>query len=350
MTTTVGGSNAVIAIADDTIADVRPPDDAESDLVVAPGFVDLQVNGIGDTDVASARDGDWDEFDRRLLAQGVTAWCPTLVTSPLDSYAAKLDRIAEAAARPVVGRPAILGAHLEGPFLGGAPGAHRREHLAAIDLDWLAALPDIVRIVTLAPELPGALDAIRVLTEKGVIVSIGHSTATYEQAVAAIDAGARLATHLFNGMGPLHHRDPGIVGAILSDDRVSASMICDLVHVHPAVARAAFRAKGCERTVLVTDAVAWTHPPDAGDAPRLADGTLAGSTLTMCGAVRNATEAARIDLDDAITAATSTPAHVVGADDRGRLATGRRADLVTLTRDLKVDRVWIGGEVAWGPG
>src|SRR4051794_19889196 len=216
---------AVVIVESGAIVRCEPaPSTADvPDRTLVPGFIDLQVNGVDDIDVASARDGDWDDLDRLLLAQGVTAWCPTLVTAPLDSYDAPLVRIAGAAARPRGARPVILGAHLEGPFLGGAPGAHRREHLVPIDLDWLAALPDIVRIVTLAPELPGALDAIELLTARGVVVSLGHSTATFEQATAAIAAGARLTTHLFNGMGALHHREPGLIGAALSDDRVAAS-------------------------------------------------------------------------------------------------------------------------------
>ena len=310
------------------------------------------MNGIGDIDVASAAGDDWDELDRRLLAQGVTAWCPTLVTAPLDSYATPLRRIADAAARPGAGRPAILGAHLEGPFLGGAPGAHRREHLVPIDLEWLAALPEIVRIVTLAPELPGALEAIELLTARGIVVSLGHSTASFEQATAGVAAGARLTTHLFNGMGPLHHREPGLVGAALSDDRVTASIICDLVHVHPAAVRTAFRAKGRGRVVLVTDAVGWEHSGErmvvsADGAPRLRDGTLAGSALTMDAAIRNATTAVGLPVEDAVWAATAAPADVIGEATRGRIAPGRRADLVRLTPALEVGTVWVGGQPAW---
>lgn len=357
---------AVVDIENGRIAAVRDPRPGEHvpDVLIAPGFVDVQVNGIDDINCATADGDDWDELDRLLLAQGVTAWCPTLVTAPLESYAAPLERIAAAAARRPAGRPALLGAHLEGPFLGGAPGAHRREHLAPVDLDWLAALPSIVRVVTLAPELPGAIEAIRLLRDKGVLVSIGHSTCTYEQAVAAIDAGARLATHLFNGMGPLNHREPGIVGAVLSDDRVSASMIADLVHVHPAVIRTAFRAKGPGRIALVTDAVAWMTAGGDGPrdgltlddgAPRLPDGTLAGSALTMDTAIRNAADRARIDIERVVAAATETPARLLGEADRGRIAEGACADLVTMTASLEVDTVWVGGELAWsgktpGPG
>ncbi|MDQ1396242.1 MAG: N-acetylgalactosamine-6-phosphate deacetylase [Acidimicrobiaceae bacterium] len=322
------------------------------DRVLAPGFVDLQVNGIDQFDVAQAEGTDWDRLDRLVAAQGVTTWCPTLVTAPLDSYAAPLARIAAAAARPDAGRPTIAGAHLEGPFLGGAPGAHRRHDLAPIDPAWLDQLPPIVRIVTLAPELAGAAEAVARLVVRGVLVGLGHSTATFEQAGSAAGAGARLVTHLFNAMGPLHHRSPGLVGAALSDDRLVPSLIADLIHVHPAALGAAFRAKGPGRVVLVTDAVAWrsgavgrVRVAMVDGAPRLADGTLAGSALTMDAAVRNVVEHAGVPLADALTAASTAPASLLGLDDRGRIAPGARADLVALSPApaLAVEQVWIAG-------
>jgi N-acetylglucosamine-6-phosphate deacetylase len=323
--------------------------------VLVPGFVDLQVNGIDDVDVAAAGvsgAGDaWDRLDEMLLDQGVTAWCPTVVTAPLDSYARPLAGIAAAAARPAARRPHIAGAHLEGPFLGGAPGAHPVALLRDPDPGWLDALPPIVRLVTVAAERAGAVDAVERLVASGRVVSIGHSTATYEQSMTAFDAGATMVTHLFNGMGALHHREPGLVGAALADDRVAACLIADLVHLHPAVLRAAFRAKGPAGTVLVTDAVAFRAARvgrlEIGlvdGAPRLADGTLAGSALTMDQAIRNVVNAAGIPWEDAVAAATTTPARVLGLTDRGVIEPGRRADLVLLDRDLVIRGVWVGGE------
>jgi N-acetylglucosamine-6-phosphate deacetylase len=324
------------------------------EITLTPGFIDMQVNGIGPIDVAAADGGDWEELDRRLIAQGVAAWCPTLVTSPLESYAAPLQRIAGAAERPGL-RPAILGAHLEGPFLGGAPGAHRRHLIRPFDAKWLEALPDIVRLVTLAPELDGVTEVVAALRARGVTVSLGHSTATYEQAEAAAGAGAELVTHCFNGMGPLHHREPGLLGAALSDDRLAVSLIADLVHVHPAALALAFRAKGPDRVVVVTDAVAW----EAADlielgvrvterAPRLPDGTIAGSVVTMDAAIANLVNLAGVPLADAVRAASTTPADVIGALDRGRIAPACRADLVALDDDLRLTGMWIGGEQVSG--
>src|SRR5581483_7800934 len=311
--------DAEVEVDGDRIAAVRSSTGACPERWLVPGFVDLQVNGIDDVDVTDADGGDWARLDALLLAQGVTTWCPTLVTMPLPAYAAPLARIAGASLRSPAGRPHIAGAHLEGPFLGGAPGAHQQEHLSPIDLAWLAGLPDVVKVVTLAPELADAPTAITELAGRGVLVSVGHTTASYEQVVAAADAGARLVTHLYNGMGGLHHRRPGAVGAALADSRLATSLIADLVHVHPAALRVAFAAKG-DHAVLVTDAVAWNRPSHAGQpigqgpdgAPRLTDGTLAGSALTMDAAVRNVVHAAGVAVEDAITAASTTPARLLG--------------------------------------
>lgn len=345
---------AAVVIDGEHIAAVEAVAEPVPDRTLTPGFVDLQVNGIGPVDVASATGGDWDVLDRALLAQGVTTWCPTLVTAPLDSYPAALDRIAAAAARTGRAcRPAIAGAHLEGPFLGGAPGAHPAELVRPPDPDWIDRLPPIVRVMTLAPEPARATDAVAALVRRGVLASLGHSNATYDEACAAIDAGARLATHCFNGMAPLHHRAPGLVGAALSDDRVAVSVIADLVHVHPAVVRVVFRAKGRGRVALVTDAVA-SERNEAGPVrfdvvdgvPRLADGTLAGATVTMDGALRNVVDRAGVALVDAVHAASTTPARLLGLHDRGAIAPGCRADLVALDSDLRVVSCWVGGQLA----
>ena len=337
------------------------------DTVVAPGFIDIQVNGHEDVDVSMAQGSDWARMDSLLLAQGVTAWCPTLITSPPDVYPPTLARLVEAAARPVCGAPggapAVLGAHLEGPFLGGLPGAHDRRWVRPPDTDWLAGLP-AVRIVTLAPELPGALEAVRVLVDRGVLVALGHSTADYALSLAAADCGARLVTHLFNAVPPLHHREPGLAGAALADPRLTPSVIADLVHVHPAVLGAAFRARhplgaasggqGDPGVVLITDAVAWRAGHLAGtrlrradgDAPRRPDGTIAGSALTMDLAVRNAISAG-LAMTNALAAASRVPARLLGLADRGMVAAGRRGDLVVLDPELGVRTTWVGGVPAW---
>jgi len=346
-----------VVVEDGVITAVRPARGPVPALVLAPGFIDLQVNGIGAIDVAGAAGADWDSLDRALLAQGVTTWCPTVVTAPLDALERSLAGIAEAARRPGGGRPAIAGAHLEGPFVA-VPGAHRPEFVRGrVDLAWLDSLGDTVRILTVAPELPGAIDAIAALSGRGVLVSLGHSACTAETAVEAAEAGARLVTHLGNAMGPLHQRAPGLLGAALADDRLSVSVIADLVHTHPLFVRMAFAAKRSERNrnpgvALVTDAVAAAAGStlDRTAPPRLADGTLAGSVLTMARAVSNVVRASGVALVDAVQAASSTPARLLGLDDRGSIEPGRRADLVALEPtegEWRAVSVWVAGHEAW---
>ena len=258
---------------------------------------------------------------------------------------------------------APLGLHLEGPFL--APerrGAHDPSHLAPPSVDvvasegWGAATG--VALVTLAPELTGALDVVRALVDRGVTVAAGHSSATAAQAAAALDAGVTYVTHLFNAMAPLHHREPGLAGVALTDERAWVGLIADGIHVDPLVARLAIGALG-ERLSLVTDAVAALGAgPGAGNlgslgvevaaadlSVRLPDGTLAGSTLALDRAVSNAMAFAGLDLPAAVRAVTATPAAVLGLADRGVVAPGAVADLVLLTPDGEVVATVIAGRV-----
>ncbi len=320
--------------------------------LLAPGFIDLQVNGVGDVDFASADADGWRRAGRAQLEEGVTSYCPTLVTAPLDEYPPALERVLAARADAEDQTlPTILGAHLEGPFLGGAPGAHPVALVRPADCEWLRAVlgafPGLVTIVTLAPEADPGFAATRLLAEHGVTVALGHSTATYETARAAADAGARLVTHLFNGMGPLHHREPGLAGAALDDERLTPTLIADLVHVHPAALRLAIRHK--HNVGLVTDRVATTGLRVTEDgAARLADGTLAGSTLSMARAVQN-TVGLGIPVERAVEMAATIPADALGLTDRGRIAPGMRADLVALDPgSLFVRAVWLGGEPVVG--
>ncbi|MGO9342092.1 MAG: N-acetylglucosamine-6-phosphate deacetylase [Acidimicrobiales bacterium] len=344
--------------------------------VLAPGFVDLQVNGTGAVDVAVADGPDWATLGQSLLEQGVTTWCPTLVTSPDSDIRRACKRVSLAMAHPQAQSPgdlpAIAGIHLEGPFITVA-GAHSLEHIrSSVEGVWVSELDPAVRVVTLAPELPGAEEAIAQLSARGVVVSLGHSACSAEQAHAAADAGARLVTHLGNATGPFHQRRPGLLGAALADERLAVSLIADLEHVHPDLLRIAFAAKGPGRVVLVTDSVAteagtvgpvvFHRDPGAqrghtrGAPARLADGTLAGSALSMERAVSNVVSYAGIAVRDAIRAASTTPAELLGLGDRGAIAPGRRADLVGLRwvddadvagRSLRVEAVWVGGHLAW---
>lgn len=337
------------------------PDLDAADGPVVPGFIDLQVNGAAGCDFLSPTADGLAAAHAYLLRTGTVAYLPTLISAPEDRLRAALAFFAEHMRHP--GAPRILGVHLEGPFLSRArPGAHRPDYLRTPSVDWIGRLLDdfqgVIRLVTLAPELDGGLEVIDMLTSRGIAVALGHSDATYAQAKAAFDRGARLATHLFNAMRPYHHREPGIVGAALAHPDVSCSLIVDLVHVHPAVLQQVMALKGPHRTVLVTDAIAAAGASAAtvtlGDqevtvrdgAPRLPDGTLAGSVLAMDQAVRNASAPDGVNLRAAVSMATAAPAQVLSLDE-GTIAPGGRADFVVLDRDLRVRETMVSGQIAY---
>jgi N-acetylglucosamine-6-phosphate deacetylase len=322
-----------------------PPADATDlgDALLVPGFVDIQVNGAGPVDFARASADEIIATIDERVAGGCTACLPTICSAPLPAYAAMLERLAVVrAARP----EAVIGVHLEGPFLGGAPGAHPVDLVRPVDLEWLTDLcdrfGDLVRLVTLAPEADPGLAATAMLRARGVSVALGHSTVSYEGALEAADRGAAIVTHLFNGMGPLHHRAPGLAGAALDDRRLVPSIIADWVHVHPVMVRLALNAR--PDAVLVTDAVATVAPVEERDgAAYMPDGTLAGSTLTMLDAVQRVS-ALGIARPAVVRCATGNPARAIGAADYGRIAPGARADLLALDPEtLAVRAVWTGG-------
>lgn len=348
--------NASVEVgADGTIETVVPAARHPQHHTLVPGLVDLQVNGHDDIDVAEADGAAWDRMDRLLLAQGVTAWCPTLITRPPGAYAAPMARITEASRRSGP-HPEILGAHLEGPFLGARPGAHRPDLIGAVDRAWLDALPSPVAVVTVAAECEGVADLLAWASERGVVASIGHSGADATVARAAFDAGATMVTHLYNAMSGLDHRDPGVAAAALLDDCVTAGLIADGAHVHPDLVRLAFRVKGPGRIALVTDAVAWRgtdggrlrfDPTAPGAVPRLGDGTIAGSALTLDRAVANVVAWGATDLVGAVRAASTTPADLLGRTDLGRIVPGARADLAAIGGDGACMATWLAGEPVW---
>ena len=330
-------------------------------LILAPGFIDLQVNGAFGDDFTDDPAVIW-RVAGKLPRYGVTSFLPTIITSPPDRIAAGRAIVTEAAPAGFRGaRP--LGLHAEGPFLNPQKkGAHNPAYLCLPDVAAVAGWsPQTgVRLVTLAPELPGALDVIAALASRGVLVSAGHSMATYEQAQAGFDAGVRYGTHLFNAMPALGHRDPGLPGALLTDDRTTVGFIADGVHTHPSVIALVWRALGAARLNLVTDAMAALGMPagnhllgdydvtvDATSA-RLADGTLAGSILSLDQAVRNLIDITGCALADALATVTTTPAKAIGlARERGRIAPGYVADMVLLSRDLRVRATIAEGQVVY---
>jgi N-acetylglucosamine-6-phosphate deacetylase len=319
--------------------------------IAAPGFVDLQVNGFAGVDFLSADADGWARAGEGMLATGVTAVQPTFITSP----EAVLIECLRGMPTGGIG-PRVIGAHVEGPFLSPKRlGVHQAESQRAPDLDLLRRLLDAgpVHQVTLAPELPGALQLIDELCARGVVVSAGHTDATAAEAHLAFDRGVRTVTHLFNAMRPMTPRDPGIAFAALARADIVVQLIVDGQHVaYDTVLVAWQAAQG--RVALVTDAAPAAGGPDgrftiggreivaAGGVVRGPEGQLAGSALTMIEAVRNLVELG-IALEDALVAATAVPARIAGRPDLGRLAPGAPADVVVLDDRLEVQRVLVGG-------
>jgi len=337
--------------------------------ILAPGFVDIHIHGGAGLDVMLASPAELPRLGKFLAEHGVTGYFPTTVAAPLEQTYSALERIANAIeASPtninnghVAAQP--LGIHLEGPFLSHKRrGVHPPENLVAptveiFDRMWQAARGHI-SVMTIAPELPGAMEVIALAAQRNVCVSIGHSDAEFSVARKAVDAGARHATHTFNAMRPLDHRDPGIVAEVLTDDRMTADIIADGIHLSPAVVQLFLRAKGIEGAVLITDAISATGMPDGSYqlGPMLVDvkegrctldGKLAGSVLTMDRAVRNVTEFAGWSLRGAVRTATLNPARVVGLDERcGLLTPGAEANFVVLSPEGGVRATIIGGRVS----
>jgi N-acetylglucosamine-6-phosphate deacetylase len=328
------------------------------DAWIVPGLVDIQVNGAFGVDFSDP-DADVALAARALPRTGVTAFLPTVISSPRAAYAAILANLA----RPLpAGSARVLGTHVEGPFL--APdrrGTHDLAALRAPDLaevrSWLDA--GDIRIVTLAPELTGAEAVIHELVARGVMVAIGHSDATWEETEAAIGAGARLGTHLFNAMRPLHHREPGIIGRLLATG-VAVSVIVDGVHVAPATVRLVAAVKAPGELVFVTDGLAALGEPPAtyrmgsrevisdGTVARLADGTISGSVVPMAPALGRLV-AAGLAPTTAVRAASTSPASLLGLDaELGRVEVGRVADLVLLDSEWHPMVTIVQGHVAHG--
>ena len=348
-----------VRVDGDSVVEVGLPP-ASGGRIAAPGLVDLQVNGFAGVDLMAAEVDDLHALAAALPTYGVTAWMATLITAAAADTDRALDRLTQANGSSYDAGSAwqarCLGVHLEGPYLSPRRlGTHPPEHRRDPDLAELTAWrrrADVVA-VTLAPELPGALDLVKSLASDGVLVSLGHSDATAHEAGLAFDAGARTVTHLFNAMSPLLHREPGLPGAALARPDVVVQLILDGHHLAPEVVRVVWAA-AAGRVVLVTDATAAAGCPDgrfelAGvsldvtdGAVRNRDGTLAGSALTLSGAVTNAVELGIAPVD-ALRAATATPAALLGRDDVGVLRPGTRADVTIFGDDLVLQETLLAG-------
>ncbi len=346
-----------------------------SGQVIVPGFIDVHVHGVEGQDALTTANA-VAEIARRLPRYGVTGFCPTTVACGPGELRQLLDGIRAARAAPVAGSAHVLPAHLESNFI--APDFRGAQPLACLrrptpdvlagptpdaprfsGADILAVIAESrpqVGILTIAPEIDGHLELIRDLVGHGHIVSLGHSGATFDQGVAGVEAGGRHATHLFNRMPPLSHRAPGLIGAVLSRPEVRAEIICDGYHVLPVVARIAMAALGRERTMAITDGTAGSGLPVGsvvplgshtitvtGDACFLADGTLAGSRLTMDGAFRMLMARMGASIVDAAYMCATTPARQLGLTRTGEIAVGMAADVAVLSMEYAVQATYIDG-------
>ncbi len=341
------------------------------DGIIVPGFVDIHVHGSAGYDVMQADGNARCGFEQFLARHGVTAYYPTTVAAAIAVIESALERLADAIEGGVRnepqenggrnGRAQPMGIHLEGPFISHARcGVHPPEALLTPSLEtfnkfWQAARGHI-RLMTIAPELDGALELIAEASRRGVCISLGHSDADLATTRRAVDAGARHATHTFNAMRPLGHRDPGIVGEILTNPHLTADVIADGIHVDPVMVQLFLKAKGVDNSVLITDATSATGMPDGKyslgtlevevkDGTVQRDGKLAGSVLTMDRAVRNAMNFAGWDLRQAVQTATANPARVAGAENKGILKPGANADFVVLSASGEIQATVVGGEV-----
>jgi N-acetylglucosamine-6-phosphate deacetylase len=406
-------SRGTLVIDGDRIAEIRPEAQAAGghspspfafhNHYIVPGFIDVHVHGVEGIDSLDSCESIV-QMAACMPRFGVTAFCPTTVACSPDGLRRVLEQVARARAAPEAGSARVLAAHLESNFInaefrgaqpagclrcpqaaldepsvwagrGGKAGEERRprggageagEAGGAGEVEFTASdvLAEIARaeadvgIVTLAPELDGALELIRWLSARGHRISLGHSGAAYDNAMSAIQAGARQATHLFNCMPPLHHRAPGLAGAVLQAEEIAAELICDGVHVHPAMLRTAIAAKGPSRMMAITDGTAasglavGSHSSLGGQSivatdsgARLADGTLAGSVMTMDGAFRTLVDRVGVSLVDAAIMCSTTPARELALVGHGVLAEGAFADVVILDSQLKVVQTYVGGQL-----
>lgn len=355
-----------ILVEDSTIAGIKPAGtyidgqmiDAQGGYIT-PGFIDIHIHGSNGSDVMDANMESLKNISNFLAGNGTTSWLATTMTVGVNEIRNSLKTVSEYMNTDRQGAQ-ILGAHLEGPFLSPlARGAHAEQHILPPAIANYQAItdgfPDLVRLVTMAPEQEGALELVSYLKERNITLSLGHTKGSYQQCCRGIAAGMDHVCHFYNAMTPLNHREPGAVGAILESDTVTIELIADLVHVHPAAIRLAYKVKGRDRIVLITDAMNATGLKDGeyelGGIPvyvrngeaRQKDGTLAGSTLTQDQALRNMVDIG-IPSEDVVAMLTETPARQIGVNTfKGRLAVGYDADINMLDQEFNIKETYVKG-------
>ena len=334
------------------------------DKYIVPGYIDIHVHGGGGSDVM---DGDYEAINQVAIAHshfGTTSFLPTTMTMSKDKIIRSLRSICKAVKKGTAGAE-ILGIHMEGPYINPEKkGAQKEDDIKKISieefLEFNQASGNLIRLVTIAPEMPGAIGLIKYLYKQGIVASVGHTNATYVQTQAGIQAGLSHVTHTFNAMRELHHREPGVVGAALTSPELTVEVIADGIHIHPIVLKILTKIKESEKVVLITDAMRAAGLKEGtydlggqevivtkGQA-RLKDGTLAGSVLTMDKAVKNMVNKIGIQLPKAIQMASFNPARSIGIDDKkGSLEPGKDADIVILNKNLETELTIVAGKIVY---
>lgn len=333
-----------------------------ADMYVAPGLLDMHIHGYAGEDTSDAKEDGLLKMCEALAENGVTSWCPTTMTVSKEEILAAFDTVRKVKARTDCYGAKVLGVNCEGPFINPSKkGAQAEEHILRPDAKFILDNADIVSVFTVAPEMDGGLDCIREVYEDGrVLVSMGHTGATYDEAVAGIEAGVRHATHLFNAMTPLMHRNPGVVGAALSDDNVSCELIADTFHVNKGLFGLVAKIKK-DKLCLITDCMRAGGMPDGyytlGGQPvkktgiqcLLEDGTIAASVLKLNEAVRNLYENTDLSINEAVACASLNPARALGVDDKiGSLEAGKCADIIIFDDQFNIQKTIIGGNTVCG--
>ena len=329
---------------------------------ISPGFIDLHIHGSGGFDTMDGSLEALMAISSTILRYGTTSFLPTTMTMKLETIYKALDKVREALTLEEWQGARILGAHLEGPFINKSyKGAQREDHILNPEFEYIKDYLDIIRIITLAPEIEGAREFIRTIKEKSrTVLSIGHTSASYEEAIIAIEEGVSHCTHLFNAMTPLHHRSPGVVGAVFNSS-ITCELIADKLHVHPELFKLLLKIKGDDSLVLVTDAIRASCMKagcyDLGGQEvcvnegraQLANGSLAGSVLTLNKAVKNFIDATSAPINQVIKLVTLNPARVIGVDaTKGSIQLGKDSDIIVFNDDIDINRVFVEGNCLIG--
>lgn len=329
---------------------------------LSPGFIDIHNHGNSGFDIMDSSEKALDKIGAYHISNGVTSYLGTVITSAKEDILKAVDNINKYENKK--DKSQLIGVHLEGPFFnvakkGAQPEVHIKEPNIQV-LEEIMELTDKIRMVSLAPELEGALGAIRYLREKNIPVSMAHSYASYEETMKGIEAGITIATHLYNGMREFNHREPGIIGASLTDDRVYCEVIYDRFHLHDAAVKMALRMKGYDRIILVSDAMRAAGLEDGeydlggqrvyvqDGKPKLESGSIAGSTLDLKEAVYNMVTYMQVPINEAVKMASLNPAKAIKVDEEiGSIEIGKKADLILFDRDININKVFLGGQLAW---